>query len=202
MNKADIFILCVEDDSVPEEVLAQFKNEIKIDGLSVVFEKRQPLGPMACLEWFVVPAVLVYIAKSYFDGFLGEMGKEHFQSLKKSLSELSSSVMKSPRIEPTLIGTEGKLTGNNPYSLAFSIMADAERGYKFKLLVPKATSESGCKLITNRFMEFLADYGSGLQDLESIGCAWPGTHPPSNTIFVHYNVDKDAIEWLDERKFR
>ena len=202
MNKADIFILCVEDDSVPVEALAQFKNEISVDGLNVGFEKRQPLGPMACLEWFVVPVVLVYIAKSYFDGFLGEMGREHYHSLKKSLSELSSSVMKSPRIEPTLIGTEGKLTRSNPYSIAFSIMADAERGYKFKLLVPKGISESGCKLITNRFMEFLADYSSGLRDLEGIGCAWPGIHPPSNTIFVHYNVDKDAIEWLDERKFR
>jgi len=110
--------------------------------------------------------------------------------------------MTKPRIEPTLFGTEGKISTKNPFSLAFSILAEAEKNYKFKLLIPKPSDEINYNVITNKFMEFLSDYHSGLQTLESIGCNWEYDRPPSNTIFVHYNIKTDSIEWLNEKKYR
>ena len=200
MIKPDIAIIF--EESIPNEMFEGFENNIKADGLNLIVEPREPSGPMACPEWFIFPVIAAFIGKSYFDGFLKEAGKDHYQSLKESLSNLTNKVMSNPRIEPTLFGTQGKLSANNPFSLAFSIHAEAEDGYTFKLLIPKSTSSCDYGLIANRFMEFLSDYHLGLQTLDSIGCAWQGERAPSNMIFVHYNSDKDSIEWLNEQNYR
>jgi hypothetical protein len=200
VKKPDIGVIF--EENVPSDLFEDFENNVKADGLNLIVESREPAGPMACPEWFIFPVVAAFIAKSYFDGFLKEMGKEHYQSMKDNLSNLSNKVMANPRIEPTLFGSQGKLSTNNPFSLAFSIHAEAENGYTFKLLIPKSISGSDYGLIANRFMEFLSDYHIGLQTLESIGCAWEGERPPSNLIFVHYNGDKGSIEWLNEKDYR
>ncbi|MFT6138580.1 MAG: hypothetical protein ACJAUJ_001675 [Salibacteraceae bacterium] len=200
MRKPDIGV--VFEERIPHDFFDSFQNDIKAEGLDLVVESREPTGAMACAEWFIFPIVAAFIGKSYFDGFLKEMGKDHYQSLKNSFSNLTTKVMNNPRIEPTLFGTAGKISTNNPFSLAFAIHAEAESGYRFKLLLPKSTGDCDYNLITSKFMDFLSDYHLGLQTLESIGCAWETGRPPSNMIFVHYNTDKDCIEWLNEKDYR
>ncbi|ELB2048012.1 hypothetical protein QNZ80_003148 [Vibrio parahaemolyticus] len=200
MVKPDIGLIFVE--GLPEEVFTQFKADVDADGVNVIVESKEPHGPMACPEWFILTAVAAFVAKSYFDGFLKEMGKDHYNILKNSLSDTTKKVMKTPRIEPTLFGSEGKLSSNNPFSLAFSIYAEAENGYIFKLLVPKNTHDLDYGLIVSKFLDFLTDYHLGLQTLESVGCAWIGPRPPGNMIFVHYNQETDAIEWLNALDYR
>jgi hypothetical protein len=56
-------------------------------GLSVKVETREP-QTYASLEWFIPTALVVYIAKSYFDGFLREAGKNNYRSLKNALTSI------------------------------------------------------------------------------------------------------------------
>jgi hypothetical protein len=200
MKRPDVGVIF--EENVPNDLFEAFKNDVKANGLNLVVESREPSGPMACAEWYILPAVAAYIGKSYFDGFLKEMGKSHYQLLKDALSNLTNEVMSKQRFEPTLFGTTGKISSKNPFSMAFSIHAEAENGYTFKLLIPKSASGCDYDLISNRFMDFLSDYHLGLQTLESIGCAWESQRPPSNIIFVQYNADKDSIEWLNEKDYR
>ncbi len=200
MKKPDIGVIF--EESVPSEFFEDFESKLQAEGLSLVVKSRPPTGPMACLEWYVVPAVAIFIGKSYFDAFLKEMGKDHYHSFKESLSNLTKKVMCNPRIEPTLFGVQGKVSNHNPFALAFSIFAEAEDGCRFKLLIPKSISGENYDLITNRFMGFLSDYYLGLKTLESIGCILEGHRPLSNIIFVHYNPANDSIEWLNEKDYR
>ncbi|HHJ3241679.1 TPA: hypothetical protein ACQJOV_002761 [Vibrio parahaemolyticus] len=195
MTKPDIGLIF--QSGLPEELFTQFKADVDVDGVNVIVESREPQGPMACPEWFILTAVAAFVGKSYFDGFLKEMGKDHYNILKNSLADTTKKVMKTPRIEPTLFGSEGKLSTNNPFSLAFSVHAEAENGYIFKLLVPKNAANLDYGLIVSKFLDFLADYHLGIQTLESIGCSWGGSTPPGNMIFVHYNQDTQCIEWLN-----
>ena len=200
MNKPDIFIGF--EQGIPSNIIYDFKENIKTEGLNVIVESRTPTGMMACLEWYMLPAVAVFIGKSYFDGFLKEMGKEHYQSMKEHLSNFTNNVMKTPKIEPTLLGTPGKISTKNPFSSAFSIFADAENELKFKLLIPKHTTEIDYFLITNKFIDFLANYHSGLQTLQSIGYDINESRPTSNIVFVHYSTEKKSIEWLNANEYR
>lgn len=200
MIKPDIGIIF--DERVPDELFKEFETSIKANGLNLMVEPREPTGPMACAEWFMFPLIFAFIGKSYFDGFLKEMGKDHYQLLKGQLSALTKRVMHTPKIEPVLISSDGKTSSKNPFSLAFSIHAEAENGYTFKLMVPKSATGNDYSLMVNRFMEFLSDYHLGLQTLQSIGCAWETARPPSNMVFVHYNAEMDRIEWLNEQDYR
>ncbi|WP_142966388.1 hypothetical protein [Klebsiella aerogenes] len=82
MKKSDISIIF--DKNIPDEFFKDFENDVEVQGLNLVIESREPTGPMACAEWFILPVVFAFIGKSYFDGFLKEMGKDHYQSMKES----------------------------------------------------------------------------------------------------------------------
>ncbi|MCJ8321941.1 MAG: hypothetical protein MJK12_20070 [Colwellia sp.] len=200
MQKPDIGLIF--EESLPDDIFREFESSVKSDGLNLLVQSKEPMGAMMCAEWFILPVVMAYIGKSYFDGFLKEMGKDHYASLKESLSGLTAKVMSEPRIEPVLFGSKGKLSGNNPFSLACAVHAEAENGYTFKLLLPKHNNDCDYKLVISKFMDFLADYHLGLQTLDSIGCIWDAGVPPSNMIFVHYNTNANKIEWLNFKDYR
>jgi hypothetical protein len=190
------------EESLSDEIFKEFESSVKMDGLNLLVESKEPNGPMMCSEWYVITVVAAFIGKSYFDGFLKEMGKDHYQSFKESLSSLSNKVMNKPRIEPVLVGTEGELSTNNPFSLAFAIHAETDDGFTFKLLIPKSLTNCSYDLITNKFMEFIEDYHLGIKDLNSIGFVNPHPLPPKGLIFVHYNIEANSIEWLNEKDYR
>ena len=106
MKKPDIAVIF--EETIPSEIFEDFENNVKADGLNLIVESRQPTGPMACPEWFIFPVVAAFISKSYFDGFLKEMGKDHYQSMKESLSNLTKAVMSTPRIELNTVEHSGK----------------------------------------------------------------------------------------------
>ena len=183
-------------EHLPIELFSEFKDSINNDGLNILIEPQPDNGPYACPEWFMVTAVAVYIAKSYFDGFLNEAGKDHYKILKTNLSGLTNNVMARPKIEPVLIGTKGKVSLNNPFTLAFSIYAQANDGTSFKLLLPKPSNDIDYTEIIYAFLDFLNDYHNGVKVLETTGFN-TNTRPPSNTILLHMNAKTKQIEWVD-----
>ncbi|QLE09950.1 hypothetical protein HYD28_13870 [Pseudoalteromonas shioyasakiensis] len=201
MHKPHIGIIF--DQHIPEDIFREFESSVKADGLNLIVEpNKEPMGAMMCAEWFIFPAIMIFVGKSYFDGFLKEMGKDHYLSLKENISNLTSTVMSEPRIEPTIFATRGKLSSNNPFSLACALHADTEDGYTFKLLLPKYDKNCDYKLIVKEFMEFLTDYHLGLKSLDSIGFCSTENMAQGYMVFVHYNFESNKIEWLNHNDYR
>lgn len=199
MQKPDIAL--IYENSLPSEIFEDFKNSLNNKNLNISVDSRPPNGPQACVEWFIPSLVVAFIGKSYFDAFFKEMGKDHYTALKAKLSGVATQVMSTPRIEPTLFGSPGKLSTENPYSLAFSIYAEANDGHRFKLLIPKPSESNDYSEIVNIFLDFLSEYHSGLKNLEDTGFD-SSAKPPSGIIFVHVNQESKCIEWLDQRNYR
>lgn len=199
MQKPDIGL--IYNEHLPNDLFEDFKKSLEHDGLSLEVQAIPDPGPFACAEWFIPSLIMVFIAKSYFDGFLKEAGKDHYGILKKKLSETTQKAMQIPRIEPILFATEGKTSKNNPYSLAFSIFAEANDGNRFKLLLPKPSDYNNYTEIVSTFLDFLNDYHSGVKSLESIG--FGSDHRiTAGHIFVHMNQSTKKIEWLDEKLYK
>lgn len=198
MQKPDIAL--IYEDSLPSEIFEEFRTSFDNEELNILVDSRPPSGPQACIEWFIPTLVMIFIAKSYFGGFFNELGKAHGLALNAKLSGLATKIMSTPRIEPILSGSSGKLSTGNPYSLAFSIFAEANDGKKFKLLIPKPSEENNYNEIINIFLEFLSEYHSGIKNLEDTGfdsCA----KLTSGTIFVQVNQKTKCVEWLDQRNY-
>src|SRR3989304_5481468 len=97
-------------DSIPEEIFLEFRDNIFDQNLDLRIEPRSDGDTHAVVEWLLPTAVVVYFAKSYFDGFLKEMGKDHYQLLKKGMNLLRRKLLEDSGHKITLISTQGKVS--------------------------------------------------------------------------------------------
>lgn len=120
-------------EDVPEAVFDDFVAAVSAPGLDLVLESREPDGPFAGMEWLIPTGVMLFLAQGYFNGFLGEMGKDHYAALKTGIKGLRD---RFSTVRVTLIGTPGKASADQPYSLFYSIYFEDPAGRRFKFLVP------------------------------------------------------------------
>ncbi len=182
--------------SISEEIFADFLRLVSPAGLDIQVESREADGPYAGLEWLMPTAVIIFIGKSYFDSFFSEMGKDHYSMLKAGLKSLRAKLFGSKTPKVVKLGTQGKLAVNQSYSFVFSIIAEAEPGLRFKLLLQSEPSEEEYEEIINAFFNFLAEYHSGNLAIATVDmlqkCRVVG-----GTLLISFNLTSKAIEAID-----
>ena len=194
MHKPHIAILHVK--SVPADAFNDFTQTISSENLDFQVESREDGGPFAALEWLLPTAIIVYISKSYFDGFLKEMGKDHYNLLKMGLGKLRKWAVGPSAPKVTLLGSSGKITKEQPYSLVFSALAEADSGITFKLLIQTGISEQEYEDSVKAFLDFLFAFHAGTLNantLESLS----STRVVSGTLLVAFNHTTKVIEPID-----
>ena len=137
------------DDSINE-----FIKLMSSSSLRLAVAERKEIGVYAGYEWLMPTAVIVFIFKSYFDGFLNEMGKEHYHLLKNSLKSLTRRLFR-PSGPRAMIVTSGKINKHDEYSFVYSVMADVGGNKKVKLLMQQDVSQQECDEIIESFIDFI-----------------------------------------------
>jgi len=116
-------IALIFEEDVNEEIFTTFIDTISSDKLSVEKVSIPKHGAFMCPEWLMPTAIFAYLSKPYFDTFLKEMGKDHYNLLKKGFSSLYKNVIGSeaPKLQIiTSSSSPNKIVKDNPYSLYFS----------------------------------------------------------------------------------
>jgi hypothetical protein len=123
------------------------------------------MGPQAGIHWLLPTAVVIYISKSYFDGYLKEAGKEQYYVLKNAIGSLWSTFFSENRVVRTrLVASRGKMPADQKYSITVSVMAEADAGIRFKLLFEDESSAEKLNLAIAGFLTFLEAYYEGRLD--------------------------------------
>jgi len=152
-------------DAIPTSALQPFVDAVAAQGLTVETAVHPTPGPMAGVHWLLPTAAVLYFAKSYFDGFLKEAGKDHYELLKKGVGLLWTQFFGDDRsFRMTLVGSSGKIRADDNYSVALSLMADAGPGLTFKLLIPDDCGVEEFTGLISMFLAFLSDYYAGSVD--------------------------------------
>lgn len=143
----------------------EFISSIEKDKLKLVVEPRPPMEAMTSIKWLMPTAAVFFVAGSYFDGFLKEMGKDHYNLLKDSSSSLWEQFL-APEKKPntTFLGTPGKLKENDVYSSLFSIMSELDRTHKIKFLFKDTYSKEEFSKAFAAYIEFLHELSKGVID--------------------------------------
>jgi hypothetical protein len=128
---------------------------LRSGGQEVETEEREPSGPFAGLEWLIPTAVIFFIGKAYVDGFVKEIGKDHYNLLKGALKTLWSRMVGPDSPALTVIGTAGKARAANEYSLFFSLLAEAPDGIRFKLLIKSHATQEEYQATIDAFIDFI-----------------------------------------------
>jgi hypothetical protein len=128
-NKFDIYF-CVPETLEPEFFDDSVK-QISHSNLSLTAEKKGP-QIYSFLEWAVPGLIVAFIAKSYFEGFLQEAGKDHYVLLK----QWSKSLLRRAKLMRvrTLSSSEHKISDQNSQSKAISIYLQLKDDRQIKLL--------------------------------------------------------------------
>lgn len=180
---------------IPTAPFQDFSDALSNDELFVQLEERPSSGPLAGIMWMMMTQAAVFFAASYFGGMLKELGKDHYEILKKSLARLTDETMNLPKIEPTLIGTSGKLQEGDPISMAFSVWAQLPNSRATKLLIPKNTGKVDYSSATDAFLDFVADcHERGELALFEAGY---DISKKGNPITVVYDVGTRKIQWAN-----
>jgi len=170
---------------------------VSSDKISIETIPIENHGPFAAPEWLVPTAIFAYISKPYFDTFLKEMGKDHYNLLKKGFSYLYENVIGSNAPKLTVItdsSSPNKIMKDNPYSLYFSITADSQTKLKFKLLIRKECTFETYQETINTFLDFLENYHNNKLDASFI----EELHKNhiSKTILVAYDTNTSMLKFL------
>ena len=79
-------ILFVYPDGIPDEFINNEISEFYFENLDIKIQKKGN-EPFSSFEWIYPTAFIVCIFKPYFEGFMSEAGKDHYQILKKGLKK-------------------------------------------------------------------------------------------------------------------
>lgn len=159
-EKFDIYF-CVPETLEPEFFDDSVK-QIRHGNLSLTAEKKGP-QMYSFLEWAVPGLIVAFIAKSYFEGFLQEAGKDHYVLLKDWTKSL---LRRAKLIRVTTVSSgEYKTSSENTQSKAISIYFQLKNDRKIKLLFDdnldirqwEKSIEDMLKLLADNYDKFPTD---------------------------------------------
>jgi len=99
-----------------------------------------------------------------------------------------------PRV--AAFGSSGKISGQQPYSLFFSVLAEAESGITFKLLVKTDSSPEQFERSIEAFLEFLSGFHEHTLDKVSIE-KLASARVVGRTLLLTFNTTTNEIETVD-----
>ena len=181
---------------ISPDIFTEFERLVAAEGLGLHVEQREEDGPFAAFEWLVPTVVVLFIAKAYFDGFLKEMGKDHYALLKAGVKSLYSRLLGPSAAQTVVVSAGGKTSTDQPYSLVFSIFAEADEGTRFKLLLRRSASESEYGATVEAFLAFLEAYYNGSLAPEIVA-ELKSTTFVGRTILLVYNPALERVQPID-----
>ncbi|PPC94862.1 MAG: hypothetical protein CTY33_02955 [Methylotenera sp.] len=182
--------------TIPEEIFSEFKDSVLEGGFNLQIESRESEGAYASIEWLIPTAVIVYISKSYFDGFLNEVGKDHYIFIKKGFNKLWEKFFGASAPNTVRIGSKGKVSKDQPYSFVFSILAEAEPHLSFKLLIQTDVTEQEYEYILDAFIDFIVAFHSHTLSQETI-VMLKTSRAIGGVLLLAYNRESELLEPVD-----
>jgi hypothetical protein len=117
-----------------DEFIQNSKEELESDGLEIELQTYPVNQVYGSVEWAIPTFLVIYVLKSYFDGFLKEAGKDHYSVLKnwlKSKAEILKPIQVTTIVPDT---SPNKIDVNNTQSKTFSIDSKTRDEIRIKFL--------------------------------------------------------------------
>jgi nucleoside phosphorylase len=153
----------------------------------------------ASLEWFIPTAVIVYIAKSYIDGFLNEAGKNNYHALSRAFSSLWGRFFGASKeiSDTTFAFPPGKAALRPTYSRSLSLVVGIN-GISVKLLLADEATAAEFDAATAAFLALVGRIYRGEHD-ELIERQLELAPPRWDRIMLAYDPRIGRLRVLDTR---
>jgi len=145
---------------IGKEKISDWCKDISDAGIEVeVIEYKNQ--PVMALEWLLPTGIVLYLAKPYFETMLKEAAKDHYQILKKVISEkIHPRHIDESGQKLVTVSAGGKHKENGFFSRTFSISTSLRKDeveIELKLLIPENASSNEVEIAFSKFTDFITD---------------------------------------------
>lgn len=155
-NKKIPDIVLMYPTEFPEELILKEILNFQADKLDLKIFKEDH-GNFMAFEWVIPTAFGVYILKPYFDSFLSEAGKDHYNILKNGLKKI---VEKGKLIKARMVAAEvstEKLSKNYNQSLVISLTIQTKNNKQIKLLFDNDLEKTDWDHAIDELLDFVIE---------------------------------------------
>lgn len=181
-------------DGLPEKYFEDFLSSISSKKLKIHTIQREKFSIQASLEWLAPTAIFVVLTRSYFEAFLSEMGRDHYEILRKQINKL---INKTREIKITRISSKGKIGTEETYSSACSILAESKAGYQLKLLIKNNISSDECSDAIQLFLKFLFNDYDETQPPNQTALQLEEAPSIGRTVLIAYDATSQTLRFVN-----
>lgn len=193
----DIYV--VFEENIPEEFIGYCISDFYREDLNLQLQKREK-EVYASSEWIIPTAIIAYVLKPYFDGFLKELAKDHYLLVKEGLKKMASSGKLIDSKLITAANSTNKLSLNYNQSLVFSLIIETKNDKQIKLLFDNSLDKTDWDEAINKILDFAIEhYEKESGDILS-KLIEPANPRNKRMIYARINLETKEIEFCDDNK--
>ena len=173
--------------------LEEFRTSVSARGLDLRVEQRISTCAMASLELVLGTAVVVWVFKAYFTGFLEESGRLHAQALKGAIKTLGKRLRD---LRYVRITARGPIDPRDRFSPIYSVWTERDADSRFKMLVNSDFTEAGLEVALDAYLTFIETYHTGClepEDMDILAAALP----VGGVVLLAYDESTASIKLVD-----
>jgi hypothetical protein len=155
----------------------------------------------AALEWTIPTAIVAYIAKPYFEAFLQEAGKQHFEILSKKFKTLLNRGKEmNVRLVSASQSTE-KLSKTYNQSMTISVLFETKNGKFIKLLFDNDLEKEDWDYAIDQMMEYVVENYENENESKLAEIIKDFNKERAFKIYAIINKKTKLLEIYDEKEF-
>jgi hypothetical protein len=182
----------------PTENIQEDINLFIESGILVEYKVKETRA-YAALEWTIPTAIVAYIVKPYFEAFLQEAGKQHFEILSKKLKTLiNRGKQMNVRLISASKSTE-KLNKAYNQSMAISIMFEIKNGKIIKLLFDNDLEKEDWDNAIDQILEFVIENYENENNNKLASIIKDFDNEKAFKIYALINKETKLVELYDDR---
>lgn len=182
----------------PTENIQEDINLFIESGILVEYKVKETRA-YAALEWTIPTAIVAYIVKPYFEAFLQEAGKQHFEILSKKLKTLiNRGKQMNVRLISASKSTE-KLNKAYNQSMAISIMFEIKNGKIIKLLFDNDLEKEDWDNSIDQILEFVIENYENENNNKLASIIKDFDNEKAFKIYALINKETKLVELYDDR---
>ncbi|HEX7904675.1 MAG TPA: hypothetical protein VF487_12405 [Chitinophagaceae bacterium] len=179
-------------ENIPEAILNGLTVELDTTGLNIEI-KRLPIPIYNAFEWAIPGIIAAYILKPYFESFLKEAGKDHYNHLSKWLKSL---VTKARHIKVHTVAASQsteKLDSTYSQSKSISVYCQTRDDRIIKLLFDETLTDSDWQNAIDKIIELLNENYAKTSD-DKLTEQLKTLNQKNRTFYAF--IDRNTKEWI------
>lgn len=150
--RPDMLLMLLE--GVPAAVENEARALLEIPGLNLAVV-HHPGGPYGGVELYLPSAIALFFSGAFFTGLMGEVSKDAYVALKAAAKALWT---RSRALNVSAVASApGKLSADQPYSLAWSMTGEVAPGLNFKFLIQTEIDPDDAEAGIAAFVDMIDD---------------------------------------------